>query len=257
MVIQVLISGTCTYKQIYVAASLRESYCPENVVVGPPIGSSDHNSVYVKATSRSVRRQIKKCTFYDLRSSNVFAFEQLFLAHDFSTFYSVCDIDLKCKLFYDFMNSAVNLAIPKYDVYLTDFDAPWMTPFIKHLINKRWDAFRSRNWEVYNCLKTKIKKEILKAKAKHFERKSDSTKGMWSYVRMERGFDKTDPIVFLNKSEDSPDIEVLNGLNNYFCSVMSQMSPSPASLESMDAFFFCGRCVEIAEHSSLEIYRQS
>ena len=189
--------------------------------------------MYAKATSRSVRRQIKKCTFYDLRSSNVFAFEQLFLSHDFSTFYSAFDIDLKCKLFYDFMNCAVNLAIPKYDVYLTDSDAPWMTPFIKHLINKRWGAFRSRNWEVYNCLKTKIKKEILKAKAKHFEKKSDSTKGMWSYVRMERGFDKTDPIVFLNKSEDSPDIEVLNELNSYFCSVMGQMSSPPASIESM------------------------
>ena len=96
--------------------------------------------------------------------------------------------------------------IPRYTVFLTNSDAPWMSPFVKHLINKRWEAFRTRNWNIYNVLKEKVRKEIFKAKHSYFKKKSSSVKGLWSFVRMERGGSRNDVGSLLTDSAS-------NGLN--------------------------------------------
>ena len=115
--------------------------------------------------------------------------------------------------------------IPSCEVYFTTSDAPWFTPIIKCLINKRWEAFRSRNWSLYNSLKVKVKKEIFKAKMRYFQKKSSSVKGLWSHVRIERGaHNKRSPLDLVE--EGSALIDLLNKLNDQYCSVMN---PSPAT----------------------------
>lgn len=63
-----------------------------------------------------------------------------------------------------------------------------MTLTIKCFIDKRWDAYRSQNWSLYNSLKLKVNKSIANAKAALFNRKKEIVKGLWSYVNLERGF---------------------------------------------------------------------
>ena len=217
---------------IFVDDRLFTSYAPDDVVIGPPIGSSDHNVVIVRTHGLSNSRSIKKHVIFDLRESRVLDFEQKFLSNDFEAFYSSVDVEDACKLFYDFMNDALNV-IPRKTVFITNADAPWMTPLIKHLIEERWNAYRCRNWAIYNSLKLKVKEEILRAKKNFFQKKMKNVKGLWAYVNMERGTRKGDcsPLFdFCGRRIDA----VLNALNNHFCSVMTSSSTTSASFEMFD-----------------------
>ena len=202
---------------IFVDKRVCSMYDPKNVVIGPPIGSSDHRSVFVATQRASKKRIITKHVIFDLRLSNILAFEQRFLSHDFSVFYSSVDIEEKCKIFYEFMNDAI-CVLPQHVVFLSSCDQPWMTPFIKYLINSRWHAYRNRNWTLYNKLKFQVRQEIWQAKQSYFTKKSKSVRGLWSYVNMERGASKRycSPLVGLYSSMN----EVLTAFNDYFCSVM-------------------------------------
>ena len=162
---------------IFVDKSLSQFYVPSKVEIGPPIGSSDHNTVFAWSSNKSRKREFTRHTVYDLRESHLMAFEREFLSRDFSRFYSNCDIEEKCSIFYQYIYEALAV-IPRSEVILTDSDAPWMSPLVKLLIEKRWNAFRSRNWGMFNVLKAKVRDEVTKAKKRFFEKKSKSVKGL-------------------------------------------------------------------------------
>ena len=42
----------------------------------------------------------------------------------------------------------------------------WVTPRLKYLIDKYWDAFRTKNWPLFEHCKLKVKLEIAEAKKK-------------------------------------------------------------------------------------------
>ena len=79
-------------------------------------------------------RSVKKHVLFDFRESYVLDFEKKFLSNDFDAVYSCKDIVRKCNMFYGFLQDAMN-AIPETVVLITNFDAPWMTPLIKFLID--------------------------------------------------------------------------------------------------------------------------
>ncbi len=94
--------GDSHLDQIFVDMRLLELYDLKNVVVGPPIGRSDHCSVFAGSKSCLKRRVVTKHVIFDLRLSNILAFERQFLSHDLSTFFLCNDIEQKCLLFYSF-----------------------------------------------------------------------------------------------------------------------------------------------------------
>ena len=56
-----------------------------------------------------------------------------------------------------------------------------MTPLTKLLINRKWSAFRSKDWNLYHHLKSKAKVEIRKAKLLWTQKlKHSSAKGFWN-----------------------------------------------------------------------------
>lgn len=208
---------------IFVDKRIVDSYDPAKVVIGPPIGRSDHRTVFAVAEMQMKRREVKRHVLWDLRLSNVIAFEQRFLSHDFAVFYSSENVEEICRMFYEFMYEAMR-AIPQHVIFITSTDAPWMTPMIKFLIDSRWLAYRSRNWAVYNTLKFKVNQEIWRAKKSFFACKSRSVKGLWSYVNMERGSGPKDCFSLIGGSNSLS--ETLNLLNEHFCSSMSPSSNS-------------------------------
>jgi hypothetical protein len=220
---------------IFVDKSMCTSYVPENVVIGPPIGTSDHRSVFAPGENATRDCEFQKHFLFDLRLSNIFAFEQRFLSHDLKAFYSCKDIEKACQMFYDFVNSALSV-IPQHVVFLTNNDAPWMTPLIKFLIQARWKAYRSRNWPVFNNLKSKVNREIWRAKKAFFLRKSKSVKGLWSYVNMERGSSKRDCSTLVGPSTFLSDI--LGALNDHFCGVMHSQTDLLSFTELPDDSWF-------------------
>ena len=206
---------------IFVDERMYCAYDSVKVEIGPPIGSSDHNSVFVPPVNYSRKQAVKRYSLYDLRESNILAFEKQFLSCDFERFYSDNDVDNKCSIFYEHMYKAMSV-IPCTEVILTDNDTPWMSPLIKFLIDQRWKAFRARDWQQYNSLKMKVKQEITKAKMSFFKKRSTSVKGLWSYVNFERGCHRND---FTHTSTCSDSYrDAANSLNDYFCSIMNSTS---------------------------------
>ena len=132
--------GNSFLDQIFVDSCLQESFDPSDVVIGAPIGRSDHDSVFVCAKGHVKKRGITKHILYDLRLSNILSFEQHFLSLNLNAFYDCTDIEQKCDIFYSFLIDALNV-IPCHDVFLTSNDPLWMTPLIKFLINKRWHSY--------------------------------------------------------------------------------------------------------------------
>ena len=214
---------------IFVDERLCTSYESGNVIIGPPIGSSDHNVVFAKTHSPSKTRVFEKHILFDLRESHVLAFEKKFLSNDFCAFYSCTDINDICNMFYDFIYDALSV-IPQKTVYITNSDAPWMTPLIKSLIDRRWNAYRSRNWVLYNSLKFKAKNEIWQAKKRFFCKKAKTVKGLWSYVSMERGARKGNSGSLFNGPGKKLD-DVINALNDHFSSVMNLSTTYPDSFD--------------------------
>lgn len=217
--------------QIFVDVSFRELYDPKNVTIGPPVGSSDHRTVFVANTCAAKKRVITKHVLFDLRLSNILAFEQRFLSHNLDLFFSCKDIEQKCAMFYDFLTDAMTV-IPKKEVFMKSDDAPWMTPFIKFLIDARWSSYRTRNWAAYNHLKVKVNKEIWRAKKSFFLKKSKTVKGLWSYVNMERGTKTRDCSGLV--CDFGSVVDLLNTFNDNFCRAMNASDDSSLSTSFSD-----------------------
>ena len=78
-------------------------------------------------------------------------------------FASVMYVDDCVGKFYDFYLLLLSV-IPVSYVRLTRTTKPWIIPVVIHLINKRWHAFRSKNFALYNHYKITTKSEITKSK---------------------------------------------------------------------------------------------
>ena len=69
-----------------------------------------------------------------------------------------------------------------------------MTPVTKKLINDRWAAFRAKDWNKYNYLKLKVKKEIEHAKKLWANKSMSTTNGLWKLVSKHSKSGRMDPL---------------------------------------------------------------
>ena len=100
---------------IFIEDSIRDAYDEHTVEIGPPIGKSDHNTIFAPSCDYSKDTDQKKHVLFDLRESNLIEFEKKFLAHDFERFYAEEDIDAKVSVFYEFLRDALT-SIPQREV---------------------------------------------------------------------------------------------------------------------------------------------
>ena len=107
--------------------------------------------------------------------------------------------------------------IPCEVVFLSPCDKPWMTSILKLLIEKRWRAFREKNWPVYRHYKEKVSVEIKKAKRIWSSNQSKSPRGLWNIVKVERGTRSKDPWSRLLK-ENGDLSTLLTNLTTELCS---------------------------------------
>ena len=121
-------------------------------------------------------------TVYDYRSSNVQKLLENAELVDWSSFAtSDADVNQQWQRLLSCLKALINSAIPQETVTLTSKDHSWMTPLTKLLLNKKWSAFRSKDWNIYSHLKTKVKEEIRKDKCLWTNKLKDSSpKGFWT-----------------------------------------------------------------------------
>ena len=137
---------------IMLSSNIADNYTVE---VGSPLqgiaGCSDHSSVFAKPFCHFKEIDIIRFVkVYDFRPSamtnSINCLENVVIQDE-------CDVNEMCNLFQNSIIEAF-LLVPYTIVRFTKRDAQWMTPIIKSLINRRWDAFRKRNFISISCFKT-------------------------------------------------------------------------------------------------------
>ena len=145
---------------------------------------------------------------YDLRRSHVESFVSLVKTVDWAFVDNLTiGLDAKCETFQCILESAAATTIPVSYVRCNDLKRkPWITPFIINLINRRWSAFRSRNFAMYNHYKEKVRKEISKSKSSWCKRTQN--RDMWKTVNAHLGSKSQDPIASLLSDYKDVDLAV-------------------------------------------------
>ena len=200
-----LSESLCDCYSISLCAPFDRSKVPHlSLLASPAQGSLNH--------SRTLVRRV-----YDLRTSFIDSFVSEVGSADWSFLdndhFTVSD---KCLLFQTLINRAANDCIPVSFVKFSASDKPWITPLVKDLINKRWNAYRRGDYASYNHLKIKVRNEIQKAKFLWTSKMQEHD--MWKMVRTHLGRNASSPIMSLISQYDSI-FEALNSINSYLSSV--------------------------------------
>jgi len=156
-------------------------YANFSVTVKDPVSTSDHNAILCYYRNAQPPQKVKK-EFFDYRTSNMELFTHSVSQIDWQPFYNSASVDDKCHYFTNSIKHCMSL-IPRFEVSMSDKDKTWITPLCKHLINKRWQAFRSHDFEKYKHYKSKVQQEITKAKQLYYLKCKRSNKGMWQFIK--------------------------------------------------------------------------
>ena len=177
--------GDSLLDQLWISSPLLSHYA-SYAEVGPPLSTSDHRTIFLKTKSHSAETSGRVIKFRDYRSSNLANFTERLSNADFTSVTHQSSVDMKCSAFYQILDDAAS-CIPVNFITLSGRDKPWITPLLKLLINKRWNAYRCKDWPRYDHYKRKVKSEMLKAKGIWANRQLDSCRGMWNIVKELRG----------------------------------------------------------------------
>ena len=220
-----------------------------------PIATNDHKLLLAKSKQNSTKTNLADTwnsmhVLYDFRRSNLDIFVNLISSIDFSPIYSMDNVDDKIAFFYICLRNCMRI-IPSHTVVLTNKDKPWITPLLKHLINLRWNAYRSKNYNLYRHYRYKIKNEISNAKIAYYNKltRNSRNRGLWSFVKNIKGIVNR-PFDSLFNDFDSIDSTV-NNINSHFASFFNKdsinISEYPIDKKSGDD------CLELVDE--FDVYR--
>lgn len=200
--------------QIWIDDELCAVY-KESAEIGPPLKNSDHNSVFLLPSECSDQSCIlNHVPVWDFRASYLDAFLCHLQRIDFGVLRRSDSVDDAVDKFYHVLHECASI-IPCEVVSFSPKDKPWITPLLKLLIGKRWDAYRQKNWQLFNHYRLRVNKEKAKAKRLWADRESRTSKGMWNVVRSIRGKQAKDPVD--NLLHDYSGIEeLIQGLTTEF-----------------------------------------
>ena len=142
-----------------------------------------------------------------------------------------CSPNDKCNILQGIIFDCMCNTIPISYVTMTSRDKPWMTPYLKHLINLRWKAYRNRNFVLYNHYKNKVKNHIVIARKNWASRcSSANVKSMWSVVNSISGTSPNLSTLHKLIYTFSNVLDAVNCINSTLCNVFA---PKAASVENL------------------------
>ena len=194
-------------------------------VSSPPLGSANHAHKVVFISKNVLRSSGDDLLYkvYDLRQSNVESFRNVLAKVDWSRFASFSSVDDCCQFFYENLYHAMT-AIPVSFVRFKSKTKPWITPVVLDLINKRWRAYRSKNFDLYNHYKKKVFQEIAKSKKIWSDKMCKSSKGFWSLVSNVRGKNAAKSVHCLFSLFDNA-VEAVESINERFSKFFCKNEP--------------------------------
>ena len=157
-----------------------------NVKIGPPLqgiaADSDHSTITAMPKNTIKTKSFQYLKAYDYRPS---ALNKVIQYLNNMQFFENCDNSNVNNLSAVFLDIVMNsfLLVPYSIVCFIEHDSPWLTPVIKLLINRRWDAYRNKNFKVYHILKIKIKTMITEAKLRWANANCKSSNRVWQLIK--------------------------------------------------------------------------
>jgi hypothetical protein len=204
--------GDAILDKVFIDMSIVDSFSAPSVA--PNLGKSDHRTILIYPL-KQLSKVVKTKRIYDLRESNIQKVRNALTAFPWQFFYlSEASVDEKCNIFHEIITSALHL-VPYEDVIISGNNKPWITPLIISLINKRFAAFRMRNFKLYNHFKAKIKEEILKAKQSWVQRVNEGKRNPWKIINAFRNKHHSNQLADVINSFDCPS-DAANAINNEF-----------------------------------------
>lgn len=199
----------------------------------PPFGKSDHISIQVTGLQESCIPQTKMCKVFDLRKSNMNAVTcKLLDAPWVNWFRNKADVDSKTDEFYHFIDDAIS-TLPYHFVQMKVSDKEWMTPTLKLLINCKHEAYRLRNFSLFEHYKEKVKTEVSKAKNRFLNELKNKKNGLWKVANsiQNKRKDKSQLLSLMNCY--STPHSAVETINDSFCGNFSPSPQWPRIIESI------------------------
>ena len=217
--------GDSILDKIFMDAKVNDEY--RNPIPCPAFGKSDHISIYVVPASEKTPESAKICKLFDYRKSNMDSLRSKLSSAAWECWYRMdADVDFKTEIFYDIIHDSMS-SLPCVYVQMNPSDKPWLTPTLKHLINCKHQAFRSKNFPVFAHYQEKVKVEIIKAKNNYVRKMKKDAKGLWKVVKSLKS-KKTPPINCLLNAYPSP-TSAVEAINEALCKNFS----SPPNWETI------------------------
>ena len=173
-----------TLDHVLVSNNVTKFYHEDCVTYNPPIGKSDHLTIVVTPMHYEKRWKLDGTRIvYDYRFSHLCKLMSKANLVNWNEICDIQDVNEQWKLLHSKISKLLEDSIPRKTVTMSSKDKTWLTPVTKILINEKWRAFRSKNWNTYNHLKEKVRKEIVKAKEKWAKKMKDTPYGLWKLTK--------------------------------------------------------------------------
>lgn len=178
-----------------------------------PMGKSDHN-VLLMEPNRPILYERNIIKVYDYRDSFLCRAGK-FLHLNWNEEFKDLSLNESCELFYSYLRGALN-NLPYNIVVRKPNDKPWITNVIKATINKRYEAYRQRNWSLYHHYRDKVHKMIFAAK-KSWSQRYLQKHSIWDIKKCIDG-SSTNKTWLMQCATNKNLIDLLNEINNDLCS---------------------------------------
>ena len=197
--------GSNILDHVLIDQALTPAYSTAKVDFLPPIGKSDHLTLFIAAENGRETANIRHHTVFDFRQSHLSNLFACASCLDWTSSTAIDhDVDSQWSVLHNQIVTILNQTIPQTLVKMTPKDKEWMTPLTKHLLNEKWKAFRAQDWPKFHSLKAKTITEIKKAKSFWAQKMRSSNFGLWKLVRHVSGKANDGKIKSLVEEHGSP-----------------------------------------------------
>ena len=177
--------GNNILDHVLVDERLKEKYNSSSVSIESPVGKSDHATLIISplcSFTETCSARYQKV--FDYRESNIAVLLECAKAIDWHNIFDPDeDINIQWLKLHRVILDLLNKCIPQKLVKMTSQDKQWMSPLTKLLLDQKWDAFRSNDWQRFAFLKQKVQIEIKKAKYIWAQKLKERPDGLWKLTK--------------------------------------------------------------------------
>ena len=189
-----------------------------------PLGGSDHDVLYFKPDYVFTFVNMRYLSVYDMRETHLGQLTSFLEGIDWTTLLHDLDCNAACNTFYNLLHSSLKL-LPYDSIKVSECDKPWITSIVKVLINKRWSAYRKKNWTLYHHYRQKVKEAVQKAK-RDWGNRMKSKNSIWDIYKVVSGSSRSSSDWLSSCSPSESLANVLDQLNRQYTKNMIHDDPN-------------------------------